>query len=183
MSSNRMYFLAAALLAAMACHSPSGEKKGKAAGDSLIMIPTDTMVQLTDTMIHLTDTTITPALVESWKSFEQFNGKYAADVRLLQHRTLRQRFKQLLGADEAAFMQRFMVTPPIEVESGVLFNEGCKPHNCTLEEAAIAIDMKRDIIYAGIARNKIVQLYGERGDTSYPYKLVTWMEKFEDKPE
>ncbi len=47
------------------------------------------------------------------------------------------------------------------------------------KEAAIAIDMKKDVIYVGIARNKVVRLYGENGDSAYPDKLLQWMMKFE----
>lgn len=157
----------------MACGSPTDKNTDKKAPDSVTMIPTDTMIQ---TM----DTSITPSLVESWKSYEAFNGKYAFDVKLLQQHPLKNRIKHLLGEDEKEFMLRYKVTPPIEVESGILFNEGCKPHDCTVEEAAIAIDMRKDVIYVGIARNKAVKLYGERGDSAYPEKLLQWMMKFED---
>lgn len=162
------------LMACAACNAPAGNKAVKKSPDSVTMIPADTMV-------HTTDTTITPALVESWKSFEQYNGKYAQDVKLLAQNPLRQRLRQMLGADEAEFVKRYKVMPPIEVESGVLFNEGCKPHDCSVEEAAIAIDMQRDVIYIGIARNKSVKLYGEKGDSAYPEKLLKWMMKFEER--
>lgn len=167
-------YIACICLALAACNTPAGNKQEKRLPDSLTMIPADTM-------IHTTDTTITPALVESWKSYEQYNGKYAQDVNLVGQNPLRQRLKQLLGADEAEFLKRYKVMPPIEVENGILFNEGCKPHDCTVEEAAIAIDMKRDVIYIGIARNRAVKLYGEKEDTSYPEKLLKWMMKFEEK--
>ncbi|RPE09168.1 hypothetical protein EGT74_19365 [Chitinophaga lutea] len=161
------------LLAVAACNAPESNKAKQNKPDSVTMIPADTM-------IHTTDTTISPSLVESWKSYEHYNGKYAADVRLLVQPPLRQRLKQMLGAEEAEFAKRYKVMPPIEVENGVLFNEGCKPHDCSVEEAAIAIDMKRDVIYIGIARSRSVKLYGERGDSAYPEKLLKWMMKFEE---
>ncbi|RPD41541.1 hypothetical protein [Chitinophaga barathri] len=160
-------------LLALACQRPTGSAKKHHRPDSVSMIPTDTM-------IHITDTTVMPSLIESWKAFEKYNGKYAADIKLLEQKPLRARLKEMLGAEEADFIARYKVTPPVEVESGVLFNEGCKPHNCSVEEAAIAIDMKKDVIYIGIARNKAVKLYGEKGDAAYPEKLLTWMMKFEE---
>ena len=170
----RTYFICFVTLGIIACGNPKDKNTDKKAPDSVTMIPTDTMIQ---TM----DTSITPSLVESWKSYEAFNGKYAFDVKLLQQHPLKSRIKHLLGEDEKEFMLRYKVTPPIEVESGILFNEGCKPHDCTVEEAAIAIDMRKDVIYIGIARNKAVKLYGERGDSAYPEKLLQWMMKFENE--
>ncbi len=170
---NLMYKLIAILLVITSCGNPAESNKEKKAPDSVVMIPTDTMIQTTDT-------SIIPSLVESWKSYEAFSGKYALDVKLLQQHPLKSRLKAILGEDEKEFMLRYKVTPPIEVESGILFNEGCKPHDCTVEEAAIAIDMRKDVIYVGIARNKAVKLFGERGDSAYPEKLLKWMMKFED---
>jgi len=167
------FLLAATLI--VACQSQQPEESGSHTPDSVVMTPTDTM-------ITLTDTAVIPALVESWKSFEQYNGKYAADIKLLMKQPLKERLKAMLGAEEKDFVARYGTTPPIEVENGVLFNEGCKPHNCSIEEAAIAIDMKKDVIYVGIARNKVVKLYGERGDSAYPEKLLQWMMKFESEP-
>jgi hypothetical protein len=175
MTSSITTFACIICLAATACNAPAGHKQEKRSPDSVTMIPADTMV-------HTTDTTITPALVESWKSFEQFNGKYALDVHLLSKSPLAGRLRQLLGAELAEFSKRYKVMPPIEVENGILFNEGCKPHDCSVEEAAIAIDMKRDVIYIGIARNKSVKLYGEKEDSAYPEKLLKWMMKFEERP-
>ena len=170
---NSMYKLIIILLVITACGSPSESSKARKAPDSVTMIPTDTMIQTTDT-------SIIPSLVESWKSYEAFNGKYALEVKLLQQHPLKSRLKAILGEEEKDFMLRYKVTPPIEVESGILFNEGCKPHDCTVEEAAIAIDMRKDVIYVGIARNKAVKLFGERGDSAYPEKLLQWMMKFEE---
>ncbi|MBO9151374.1 hypothetical protein ACFOTA_04095 [Chitinophaga sp. GCM10012297] len=170
----RPFLTIAACCLALACNSPAGTDKKQRTPDSVVMIPTDTM-------IHITDTTVTPALIESWKTFEKFNGKYAADIRLLDQKPLKARLKEMLGTEEADFVARYKVTPPLEVDAGVLFNEGCKPHNCGVEEAAIAIDMKKDVIYIGIARNKAVKLYGEKGDVAYPERLMQWMMKFEEK--
>ncbi|MGN7721781.1 hypothetical protein [Chitinophaga sp. 22620] len=163
-----------AVCLSLACNNPSSPEKKQHKPDSVTMIPTDTM-------IHITDTTVTPSLIESWKAFEKFNGKYASDVKLLDQKPLKARLKEMLGEEEKDFIARYKVTPPLEIESGILFNEGCKPHDCSVEEAAIAIDMKKDVIYIGIARNKAVKLYGEKGDAAYPEKLLQWMMKFEEQ--
>lgn len=160
---------------AVACQPRQQPENETHVPDSVVMTPTDTM-------ITITDTAVVPAMVESWKSFEQWNGKYASDVKLLGKQPLKDRLKAMLGAEEKDFVSRYGTTPPIEIDNGVLFNEGCKPHNCSVEEAAIAIDMKKDVIYVGIARNKVVKLYGEKGDSAYPDKLLQWMMKFEMQP-
>ncbi|WP_157760787.1 hypothetical protein [Chitinophaga caeni] len=140
--------------------------------DSMVMVPSDTM-------IVATDTTLTPVMVESWKHLQSLNGKYAHEIGLLQKEPLKKRLSVLLSKKELQdFQDRYKVTPPIEIQEGVLFNDGCKPHNCMEDEAAIAIDMKKDIIYIGIARHKNVSIYSEKSDTIYPGKLKQWMKKF-----
>lgn len=168
----RIIAAAAFLIFVYACQSSVKTNVAEQTPDSMTMIPTDTMIQITDTAVI-------PALVESWRTYEGFNGKYAADIGLLQQKPLKDRMKKLLGKEENDFVQRYKVTPPIEVESGILFNEGCKPHNCTVEEAALAVDMNADLLYVGIARNKTVTLFAEKGDTAYPRKLLDWKNKFE----
>ncbi len=174
MKRNLVWVAMSTTLLLYACQHQAASHAQQKPPDSMTMIPTDTM-------IHVTDTTVVPTLVESWTSYESYNGKYAADIRLLQLRPLRIRLRELLKEEEEDFVQRYKVTPPIEIESGILFNEGCKPHSCTVDEAALAIDMKRDVIYVGIARDRNVKLYGERGDSAYPGKLLKWMEKFEGR--
>lgn len=134
-----------------------------------------------DTMIPASDTVITNE-VTSWSRFEDYTGRYAGEVDLLEKAPLKQRFRDLLGRDTAAFMRRYQVAPPIEVEGGILFNEGCRPHHCASDEAALAIDMNRDIIYAGIAIDGKVKIYAEKGDTAAPQPLKEWQQKFARRP-
>lgn len=159
----------------IACKPQVKKRTGKRKPDSVTMVNTDTMIQATDT-------NVVAMPVQSWASFETYNGKYALDVRLFEQPPLKGRFKALLGKDVKDFLERHEVTPPIEIENAVLFSEGCKPHDCSLDESAIVIDMKKDVIYAGIARKKVLKLYSEKGDTLYPEKLKEWRRKFyEDK--
>jgi hypothetical protein len=131
----------------------------------------------TDTMIAVSDT-IEPLQVASWQIFEQFDGKYALETGMLQKEPLKSRIKILLGKDEASFTERFDVTPPVEVEGTVLYNQGCRRHYCGTDEAAIAVDMNRDLIYIGIATDGIVKLYAEKQDSACPDKLLKWRAKF-----
>ncbi len=112
---------------AVACQTRQQPEAEAHAPDSLVMTPTDTM-------ITITDTAVVPALVESWKAFEQYNGKYAADVKLLEKQPLKERLRAMLGAEDKDFTSRYGTTPPIEIDNFILFNEGCKPHNCSVEK-------------------------------------------------
>ncbi|WP_143150573.1 hypothetical protein [Chitinophaga sancti] len=131
----------------------------------------------TDTMITINDA-IEPVVVTSWKHFEHYDGKYITETDMLQREPLRSRLKTLLGNANNVLCQRFDVAPPIEVENDVLYNQGCRKHYCGADEAAIAIDMKRDVVYAGVAVNGVVKLYSETRDSGYPEKLIRWKEKF-----
>jgi hypothetical protein len=131
----------------------------------------------TDTMITINDA-IEPVKVTSWKHFEQYDGKYITETDMLQREPLKSRLKTLLGNENNTLQQRFDVAPPIEVENDVLYNQGCRKHYCGADEAAIAIDMKHDVVYAGVAVNGVVKLYTEDEDSVYPEKLLRWKEKF-----
>jgi len=158
-----------------ACEQPVARKERTPAPEKNGSVPS------ADTMIPVSDTVITNE-VTSWSRFEDYTGRYAGEVDLLEKEPLKERFRALLGRDTAAFMHRYQVAPPIEVEAGILFNEGCRPHHCATDEAALAIDMNRDIIYAGIAINGKVKIYAEKEDTAAPLPFREWQRKFVKRP-
>jgi len=119
--------------------------------------------------------------ITSWSRFEDYIGRYAGEVDLLDKEPLKERFHHLLNKDSLLFFQRFQVAPPIEIEGSIFYNEGCQPHNCGMDEAALVIDMSRDIIYAGIAVKGRVKIYAEKKDTAYPQRLREWKQKFQAK--
>ena len=133
----------------------------------------------TDTMMAISDT-VEPVRVTSWQSFESYNGKYITETDMMQQEPLKSRLKLLLGNAVPVMEQRFEVTPPVEVEHDIVYNQGCRKHYCGADEAAIAIDMEKDRVYVGIAVNGIVKLYSEQRDTLYPDKLLRWKQKFEN---
>lgn len=161
-----LYVVAACILG---CKEPVVNKDSKEKGNA--------PPPATDTMITIADT-VEPTQVASWKSFEQFEGKYIVETGMLQQEPLRSRIKALLDAENPAFTERFDVTPPVELENDLLYNQGCRRHFCGADEAALAIDMRRDIIYIGIAVNGVVKLYSEKGDSAFPEKLKRWKMKF-----
>ena len=161
-----MYVMAACILG---CKEPAPDAKGEKKGGA---VPPET-----DTMMTISDT-IEPQQVASWRSFEQFDGKYALETGMLEAEPLKARISHLLRQENEAFIKRFDITPPVEVDSDILYNQGCRRHYCGVDEAAIAVDMRRDIVYVGIAVNGRVKLYSEKNDHSYPEKLLRWKLKF-----
>lgn len=161
-----MYVLAAF---AFGCKEPSMNKTGETKNN--IAAPE------TDTMISMNDA-IETVKVTSWKHFEQYDGQYITETDMLQQEPLRSRISKLLGADNNILRQRFEVAPPIEVEEDILYNQGCRKHYCGADEGAIAIDMKHDVVYAGIAVNGVVKLYSEGAETGFPEKILKWKQKF-----
>jgi hypothetical protein len=121
---------------------------------------------------------VQPTPVASWQSFAAFEGKYIAETDMLHKEPLKSRIKALLATASSSFSERFDVTPPVELENEVLYNQGCRRHNCGADEAALAIDMHRDVIYAGIAENGVVKLFSEKNDSAFPEKLLRWKSKF-----
>jgi hypothetical protein len=161
-----LYVVAACILG---CKEPSVSNNSEEKGG----IPPP----VTDTMIAVADT-IEPTQVASWQSFEQFEGRYVAETGMLQKEPLKARIKALLAGNNAVFAERFDVAPPVELENDLLYNQGCRKHYCGVDEAALAIDMRRDVIYVGIAVNGVVKLFSEKNDTDFPEKLMRWKLKF-----
>lgn len=162
--------LIAACVHMSACKQPVAKKQEQQRQEPVTMPSPDTMIPDRDTIITNE--------VTSWSRFEDYTGRYAGEVDLLEKEPLKQRFRELLGRDTGAFIKRYQVAPPIEVDDGILYNDGCEPHNCTSDEASLAIDMKRDIIFAGIAVNGKVKLFAEKKDTLFPQRLLEWRQKF-----
>ncbi|MFY0254219.1 hypothetical protein ACDQ55_09735 [Chitinophaga sp. 30R24] len=127
-----------------------------------------------DSMIASGDTIQTDQ-VASWNGFRIFEGKYAIESGLFEKEPLKSRFELLLGKARKSFFERLRVAPPIEVEDGILFSEGYMPGKSGYDEAAMAIDIDRDIIYAGFTINKHLVLFIENGNTNYPDKFQQWI--------
>lgn len=152
-----------------ACNGPAQEIRA-------VMLADDTTAPPTDTMIANGDTIQTDRIA-SWKKFEQYNGQFAEEVALLEQEPLKSRLDRLLGKNRKIFMERFKVCPPIEVDDKTLFNQGRMPDETGPYEAAIAIDMDRDIVYAAYSFHKNVMIFSEKNDTLYPEKFRQWLHR------
>lgn len=159
------------IFCAVACNGPAQQVRAVVLADQTDLPATDTMIASGDT--------IQTDLVASWNSFLSFDGKYAMENGLFEKEPLKSRFEALISKAKKTFFERFKVNPPIEVESKILFNEGYMPGKSGFDEAAIAIDLDRDIIYIGFTVNRSLMLFSEKGDTDYPEKFLQWMQKFD----
>jgi hypothetical protein len=52
---------------------------------------------------------------------------------------------------------------PIENDGGVLIVRGCMAHQCTIEEAILAIDPGNDTLHCAIKFNSRFRTWSERG--------------------
>jgi hypothetical protein len=154
---------------ALACNGPVQNARAIIMADETNLPPTDTMIAAGDN--------IQTDMVASWNGFTGFHGKYAMETGLFEKEPLKGRFEALLNKAKKSFLDRCKVTPPIEVENKILFNEGYMPGKSGFDEAAIAVDMDRDIIYLGFTVNRNLMLFSEKGDTDYPEKFLQWMQK------
>ncbi|MBS0027484.1 hypothetical protein ACTJJ0_19740 [Chitinophaga sp. 22321] len=155
----------------IACNGPTQQVRAVVLADQTSLPATDTMIAGGDT--------IQTDLVASWNSFLSYEGKYAVESGLFEKEPLKSRFVALVSKARKTFFERLKVSPPIEVENKILFNEGYTPGKSGYDEAAIAIDLDRDIIYIGFTVNRSLMLFSEKGDTDYPEKFLQWMQKFD----
>ena len=134
-------------------------------------VPTDTMIVERETI--QTDS------ITSWNKFLDFEGQYPSESKLFDTPPLKSRLDKLLGKARKSFIERLKVTPPIEVGAQVLFNQGYMPGKSSYDEAAIAVDFEKDIIYVGFTINKSLIIFSEKGDTDYPAPFLQWVEQFQ----
>jgi hypothetical protein len=64
--------------------------------------------------------------------------------------SLRARLHELLGANYSSFISRLQTEMPIERDGDVMIARGCMAHQCTIEEAILAIDLRNGKPYVAI---------------------------------
>lgn len=91
---------------------------------------------------------------EGLSYLQKYVGKYPYEM-FKKEEGLKQRLRNLLGANYKLFMDRWDVAGEIEKHGDVLFAEGCMAHSCTVEESLLAIDTSRGIIYCAIMSDSL----------------------------
>jgi hypothetical protein len=108
----------------------------------------------------------------------KLNGQYPFDAKVLQTEPLKSRLKAFLHNDFAALEERLGTSEPILVEGDIFFTAGCMPHACSVEECAIAIDVKKDNIYVAIMQDGVVrQAIEKAGEGATPALFTKWLKE------
>src|SRR2546425_11243556 len=63
---------------------------------------------------------------------------------------LKARLRELLGANYTSFTSRLQTEMPIERDGDVMIARGCMAHQCTIEEAILAVDLSNGKPYVAI---------------------------------
>ena len=98
------------------------------------------------------------------QDLSRYAGKYPSEL-FRQQPGLKTRLRALLGANYNSFFARMQTEMPIENEGGVLIVRGCMAHQCTIEEAILAIDLGNDTLHCAIKFNSRFRTWSERGST------------------
>jgi hypothetical protein len=90
----------------------------------------------------------------------RYVGRYPSDL-FRGEPSLKTRLRTLLGANYKSFFDRLQTEMPIENDAGVLVARGCMAHQCTIEEAILAIDLSDGKLHCAIKSDR----YGGRFKT------------------
>jgi hypothetical protein len=96
------------------------------------------------------------------QDLSRYTGRYPSDL-FRGAPGLRTRLRTLLGANYRSFFDRLQTEMPIENDGGVLIVRGCMAHQCTIEDAILAIDLGNDTLHCAIKTNSRFRTWSERG--------------------
>lgn len=101
------------------------------------------------------------------------NGKYPYESKLFETDPLKSRLKKLLGDEMYLnFVERMEVQVPIEVNENQVFMEGIKAHSGGFDEAAILVDVEKNLIWALVFSNeKDLRVYKDDRDVEMPKRF------------
>jgi hypothetical protein len=92
----------------------------------------------------------------------RYAGKYPSEL-FRKEPALKTRLRTLLGTNYRSFFDRLQTEMLIENDGGVLIVRGCMAHQCTIEEAILAIDLANDTLHCVIKFNSRFRTWSERG--------------------
>jgi hypothetical protein len=96
------------------------------------------------------------------RDLSRYAGQYPSDI-FRKEPGLKARLRALLGANYKSFFDRLQTEMPIENDGGVLIVRGCMAHQCTIEEAILAIDLGNDTLHCAIKFDSRFRTWSERG--------------------
>lgn len=110
---------------------------------------------------------------------KKYNDKYPADVKMFETGALKPRLTKLLGTKFKTFKANMDVQVPIVVKNNILFNSGCFPHSCSIDDAAICVFFGSNTIMVGLVTDGKYTLFAEGpvAEESYPADYVKWLDE------
>ena len=96
------------------------------------------------------------------RDLSRYAGKYPSEL-FRKEPALKGRLRTLLSANYKSFFDRLQTEMPIENDGGVLIVRGCMAHECTIEEAILAIDLGNDTLHCAIKFNSRFRTWSGRG--------------------
>ena len=103
----------------------------------------------------------------------RYAGKHPTDV--FNEQLVVQKFKTLLGKDYDPFFESLSVAGDLELKGDYYFGSGCKPHVCTIEEAAFAIHkVTGEVLAVQLTNGKELFTFGVSSGSSLPGPLRDW---------
>ena len=105
----------------------------------------------------------------------KLKGQYPFDAKVLETDPLKSRLKASLKGDFKLLTDRLGTSEPIEVQGDIFFTSGCMPHACTVEECAIAVDVKNDNVFVAILQDGKVSERPEKANTTAPEIFQKWV--------
>ena len=87
------------------------------------------------------------------RDFVSYVGRYPSDL-LRGEPDLRTRLRKLLGTNYQLFVDRLQTEMPIESDGNTLIARGCMAHQCTIEEAILAINLGAGTMHVAIKSNR-----------------------------
>lgn len=109
----------------------------------------------------------------------ELNGKYPYESKLFESEPMKSRLVTLLGDKYDNFTQRMDVQMPIRVNEKIVFIEGLMKHGGGTEEAAMVVDVEKNLIWALIYSNgKDLNIYKDDRDVRMPDALIHKIKEF-----
>jgi hypothetical protein len=105
---------------------------------------------------------ILPPGQSTWANINlaSYVGKYPSEL-FREVPSIKTRLRDLLGTNYSAFFERMQVEMPIEKDENTIVMRGCKAHQCTIEEAILAINLSDGRPYVAMKFGREFKTYAE----------------------
>jgi hypothetical protein len=107
-------------------------------------------------------------------------SKYIGEhpTQVLEEASVAEKFRVLLGADYARFVDSLSVSTELELMGEHYFGSGCAPHVCNIEEGAFTIHKSTGkVVAAQLTEGKQIRLFGASSSADLPGPLHEWFDE------